>query len=108
MIDGAPNTDDLIQKIGGRLDQALADGYGLIRLLGFIGWDQPGWPDTTAIVDFERQVNAVVRSYPAVVVCTYDIPRLTGLSLMEGGLKNHPITIMGDRIVRENPFYLAA
>ena len=108
MIDGAPNTEELIQKIGARLDQALADGFGLIRLLGFIGWDQPGWPDTTAIVEFEKQVNAVVRSYPAVVVCTYDIPRLGGLSLMEGGLRNHPITIMGNRIVRENPFYLAA
>lgn len=108
MIGGAPHTDDLMKAIGGRLDQALRDGYRLIRLLGFIGWDQPGWPDTASLVEFEKQVNAVVRTYPAVVVCTYDVPRLGGLSLMDGGLRNHPITIMGHRIHRQNPFYLAA
>jgi MEDS: MEthanogen/methylotroph, DcmR Sensory domain len=90
------------------MDQAMNNGYRVIRLLGFIGWDQPGWPDTASIVEFERRVNAVVRAYPAVVVCTYDLPNLGGLSVMEGGLRNHPIMIMGTRIVRDNPFYLAA
>jgi len=108
MIAGAPTSDQLIEGIGARLDQAMRDGYRVIRLLGFIGWDQPGWPDTASIVEFEQRVNAVVRAYPAVVVCTYDIPNLGGLSVMEGGLRNHPITIMGTRIVRDNPFYLAA
>jgi len=108
MIAGAATSDKLIEGIGARLDRAMGDGYKVIRLLGFIGWDQPGWPDTASIVEFERRVNAVVRAYPAVVVCTYDIPRLGGLSLMEGGLRNHPITIMGRRIVRDNRFYLAA
>lgn len=108
MIAGAATSDKLIEGIGARLDRAMGDGYKVIRLLGFIGWDQPGWPDTASIVEFERRVNAVVRAYPAVVVCTYDIPRLGGLSLMEGGLRNHQITIMGPRVVRDNPFYLAA
>jgi hypothetical protein len=68
------------------MDQAMNNGYRVIRLLGFIGWDQPGWPDTASIVEFERRVNAVVRAYPAVVVCTYDLANLGGLSVMEGGL----------------------
>jgi len=108
LIGGAPNIEGLIEKIGGRLDKALSDGYKLIRLLGFIGWEQPGCPDNAAIVEFERQVNAVVRGYPAVVVCTYDIPKLPAYSVMEGGFRNHPITILGNRIVRDNPFYFAA
>ncbi len=108
MIGGAPHTDDLIDAIGGRLDQALRDGYRMIRLLGFIGWDQAGWPDTSSIVEFEKRVNAVVRAYPAVVVCAYDVSKLGGISVMDGGLRTHPITIMGHRIVRQNPFYLAA
>ena len=53
-------------------------------------------------------MNGVIRAYPAIVVCTYDIPKLAGVSLMEGGLRHHPITIMGHRIVRQNPYYLAA
>lgn len=108
MIAGAATSDALIEGIGARLDQAMKDGYRVIRLLGFIGWDQPGWPDTDSIVEFEHRVNAVVRAYPAVVVCTYDMPNLGGLSIMKGGFRNHPITIMGTRIDRDNPFYLAA
>ena len=108
MIGGAATSDSLIEGIGARLDQAMKDGYRVIRLLGFIGWDQPGWPDTASIVEFEHRVNAVVRAYPAVVVCTYDMPNLGGLSIMKGGFRNHPITIMGTRIDRDNPFYLAA
>jgi hypothetical protein len=108
MIPGAVTSDALIAGIGARLDQALADGYKVMRLLGFIGWDQPGWPDTASIVEFEGRVNQVVRAYPIAVLCTYDIPALGGLSLIDGGLRNHPIAIMGNRIVRENPFYRAA
>lgn len=108
MIPGAATSDDLIAGIGARLDRAMADGYKVIRLLGFIGWDQPGWPDTASIVEFEHRVNQVVRAYPVAVVCTYDVSKLGGLSLMDGGLRTHPITIIGNRIVRENPFYLAA
>jgi hypothetical protein len=108
MIPGAATSEDLIAAIGARLDRAIAEGYTVIRLLGFIGWDQPGWPDTASIVEFEHRVNQVVRSYPVAVVCTYDVSRLGGVSVMEGGLRNHPITIMGSRVIRENPFYLAA
>lgn len=107
-IPGASTSDELMAAIGGRLDRAMAEGYRVIRLLGFIGWEQPGWPDTASIVEFERRVNDVVRAYPIAVVCTYDIPRLGGLSLIDGGLRSHPIAIMGNRIVRENPFYRAA
>ena len=108
MIPGALTSDRLISGIGARLDQAIADGYQVIRLLGFIGWDQTGWPDTTSIIEFERRVNQVVGSYPVVVVCTYDVPSLGGLSLIEGGLRSHPIAVIGDRVVRDNPFYIAA
>ena len=108
MISGAATSEALIAGIGARLDQALADGYTVMRLLGFIGWDQPGWPDTASIVEFERRVNQVVRAYPIAVVCTYDVASLGGLSLIEGGLRSHPIAIIGKRIARENPFYLAA
>lgn len=108
MIPGAPTSDELIAGIGQRLDRAINEGYKLIRLLGFIGWDRPGWPDTASIIQFEQRVNQVVRDYPIAVVCTYDVSRLGGLSLMDGGLRNHPIAIIGERVVRENPFYLAA
>jgi hypothetical protein len=108
LIDGAPRVEQLVEHIGQRLDQAMRDGYGIIRFLGFIGWNQPGWPDLVSLVEFENKVNEIVSAYPAVVICTYDVLGLPGRSLIDGGLRAHPITILGNHVVRHNPFYLAA
>ena len=108
LIDGAPRVDQIVERIGQRLDRAVRDGYGIIRFLGFIGWNQPGWPDLASLVEFEHRINQVVRAYPAVVVCTYDVLRLPGRSLIDGGLQRHPIAILGDQAIRQNPFYIAA
>jgi MEDS: MEthanogen/methylotroph, DcmR Sensory domain/Putative zinc-finger len=108
LIDGAPRSEELLQRIGQRLDQAMDEGFSVIRFLGFIGWDQAGWPDPASLVEFERRVNKVAKVYPAVIVCTYDVLRLAGPNLIDGGLGAHRITVLGDRIVRNNPFFVAA
>ncbi|MHB8612724.1 MAG: MEDS domain-containing protein [Candidatus Dormibacteraceae bacterium] len=104
VIGGSPTTDELVSSIGGRLDKAMADGYRLIRFLGFIGWGKPGWPDEAGLLEFERRVNEVVTAYPATIICTYGVPHLTGSSLIYGGLQTHPVTMIGDEI-RTNPHY---
>jgi len=108
LIGGAPTMVGLLEGIGARLDRALADGYRLIRFLGFIAWGSPGWPDERTLLDFEAQVNQVVTAYPAVIVCTYGVPTLPGPTLIYGGLQTHPISIIGGRVIRESPFYLPA
>jgi hypothetical protein len=95
LIDGAPRVENLMERIGQRLDQAVRDGYGIIRFLGFIGWNQPGWPDLASLVEFENRINEIVSAYPAVVICTYDLLGLPGRSLIDGGLRARPITILG-------------
>jgi MEDS: MEthanogen/methylotroph, DcmR Sensory domain len=100
LIGGAPTTPELLAKIGARLDVAVALGYQVIRFLGFIAWGAPGWPDDEALLDFESQVNGVVTSYPAVIVCTYDVPILPGPTLIYGGLRSHPVAVLDGRVVR--------
>jgi hypothetical protein len=104
VIGGAPTTAELLATIGGRLDQAMAEGFRVIRFLGFIGWGKPGWPDEASLLEFERTVNDVVTAYPAVIICTYGVPHLSGASLIYGGLQTHPVTMIGDDI-RPNPHY---
>ena len=104
VIGGAPTTAELVASIGARLDQAMADGYKLIRFLGFIGWGKPGWPDEASLLEFERRVNEVVTAYPAAIICTYGVPHLPGSSLIYGGLQTHPVTMIGDEI-RTNPHF---
>jgi hypothetical protein len=105
MIGGAPTMDALLQQIGGRLDQGMAAGYTVIRFLGFIAWGEPGWPDDDTLLEFESKVNEVVTGYPAVIVCTYGVPRLGGNRLLYGGLQTHPVVWLDDRTVADNPFY---
>ena len=70
LIGGEPTVEGLLTSIGSRLDEAVAQGFRVIRFLGFIGWGRPGWPDEAGLLEFERRVNAVVTAYPAVIICT--------------------------------------
>lgn len=99
LIDGAPSREELLTKIGSRLDAALESGYRLIRFLGFIAWGAPGWPDEESLLEFEADVNEVVTAYPAVIVCTYGVPTLTGPTLIYGGLRAHPTQILDGRVL---------
>jgi hypothetical protein len=105
VIGGASSLEDLVAKIGGRLDQATAEGHHLIRFLGFIAWGQDGWPDDLTLLEFESRVNDVVTAYPAVIICTYGVPRLSGDQLISGGLETHRVVMKDGRTVA-NPFYV--
>lgn len=105
-IPGAPAVSDIVADIGAKLDAAVAAGYRVIRFLGFIGWEMAGWPGERELLEFESRVNDVVTQYPAVIVCTYGIPRLAGPSLIYGGLQTHPLTVIDGGPVLPNPHYL--
>jgi hypothetical protein len=107
LIGGSPTLDGLVSEIGGTLDQAIKTrGYGQIRFLGFIGWGLPNWPNEETLLEFESRVNDVVTAYPAVIICTYGVPRLPGTSLIYGGLQTHSkISIEGEAFT-PNPFYV--
>ena len=106
LIGGAPTLDGLITKIGSRLQQAVAEGHTVIRFLGFIAWGEPGWPDEVTLLEFESRVNQVVTDFPAVIVCTYGVPRLEGSQLIYGGLQTHPVVVLNRKLVTDNPFYI--
>ncbi len=105
LIGGQPTLERLLKSVGDRLDQAMSEGHTLIRFLGFIAWGAPGWPDDETLLEFESRVNDVVTAYPAVIICTYGVPRLTGNQLIRGGLQTHPVTIL-DSVVSANPHYV--
>jgi hypothetical protein len=105
LIAGSPTREAMVKEIGDRLDGAMTQGYRLIRFLGFIGWGSPGWPGDRELLEFEAGVNEVVSAYPAVIVCTYGVPVLSGPSLIYGGLQTHPYALVGGRLV-QNPYFL--
>jgi hypothetical protein len=107
-IGGAPTREQLVSNITAELDAAVERGATVIRFLGFIAWGGPGWPDEDTLLEFEAQVNQAVMAYPAVIVCTYGVPRLNGRQLIEGGLGTHPVIFFNNRILERSPLYSAA
>ncbi|MDQ6711459.1 MAG: MEDS domain-containing protein [Candidatus Dormibacteraeota bacterium] len=107
LIGGSPTRDGLVANIGATLDAAIKTrGYKRIRFLGFIGWGLPDWPDEDSLLEFESAVNEVVTAYPAVIICTYGVPKLPGTSLIYGGLRTHPLVALEGGAFEPNPFYV--
>ncbi|HEV2249200.1 MAG TPA: MEDS domain-containing protein [Candidatus Limnocylindria bacterium] len=105
LVNGVHDPDALLGAIGAALDAAVARGTKLIRFLGFIGWGDMDWPASEDLMVFEAKVTEAVKSYPAVVVCTYNIEKLPGSVLIFAGIETHPLTILGTTLC-ENPHYV--
>lgn len=105
LVNGARDPDALLRGIAGALDAAIARGVGLIRFLGFIGWGDMDWPNTEDLMMFEAKVTEAVKTYPAIVVCTYNTEKLPGPILIFAGIETHPLTIIGTTLA-ENPHYV--
>jgi len=105
LVTGVPDADLLLGNIARALAAAVAADKKLIRFLGFIGWGDMDWPPQEDLMTFEAKVSEAVKSYPAVVVCTYNTEQLPGSVLIFAGIETHPLTILGTTIAR-NPHYV--
>ena len=105
LVNGAPDADALLAGIAKALDAAVARGTKLIRFLGFIGWGDMDWPANEDLMTFEAKVSEAVKTYPAIVVCTYNTEKLPGSVLIFAGIETHPYTILGTTLC-ENPHYV--
>jgi len=105
LVGGAPTREELLADIAATLDRAMASGARLIRFLGFIAWGKEGWPDESTLLRFESEVNAAVSAYPAVIICTYGVPNLSGNQLVRGGLLTHPVVFLNNRVLTGNPLF---
>lgn len=105
LVNGSRDPDALLGGIAKALDETVARGAKLIRFLGFIGWGDMDWPDTEDLMVFEAKVSEAVKSYPALVVCTYNTEKLPGSVLIFAGIETHPYTILGTTLC-ENPHFV--
>lgn len=108
LVPGAPTKGALLGNIATTIEAGLASGHRIVRLLGFIAWGAPGWPDEDELLEFEAEINAAVRSYPAVVICTYGVPTLSGRQLIHGGLTTHAVVVLDEHALADSPFFVDA
>jgi hypothetical protein len=103
---GQQPVDALLQEIDNRVRTAVDDGVPMVRILGHLGWERPGWPPEREILSLEARVTDVVRNLPSVVLCAYDVRGLSGRPLLLGGLECHPLTLRRATL-RQNEHYVA-
>ena len=104
LVGPAATGDKTLAKLGTVFKKAIAGGAPLIRLLGNIGWNKPGWPGEDDTLLFEAKVTGAARQFPAVIVCMYDVRSLPGRIVVHGGFGTHPIAVCGN-VMRVNPFH---
>jgi DcmR-like sensory protein/putative zinc finger protein len=106
-VSGQQTADALLREIGARVRAAVDDGAPMVRVLGHLGWERPGWPAEREILSLEARVTDAVRNFPSVVVCAYDVRGLSGRQLLLGGLECHPLTLRRTAL-RQNEHYVPA
>lgn len=92
-VSGQQTAEAILQEIGGRIRVAVDRGAPMVRVLGNLGWEHPGWPAEVDILRLEARMTDAVRNLPSVVMCAYDVRGLSGRSLLLGGLECHPLTL---------------
>ena len=96
-----------LRDVDVRIRSAVGNGLPMVRVLGHLGWGQPGWPGQDDILSLEARVTDAVRNLPSVVLCAYDVQALSGRQLLLGGLDCHPLTLRRGAL-RRNEHYVAA
>lgn len=105
-VSGQQPADALLREIDVRIRAAVGDGIQMVRVLGHLGWEHPGWPAEREILSLEARVTDTVRNLPSIVLCAYDVRGLAGRPLLLGGLECHPLTLRRATL-RINEHYVA-
>jgi hypothetical protein len=106
-VSGQQPVDALLRELGDRIRTAVDEGVPMVRILGHLGWEYPGWPAEREILSLEAHVTDAVRNLPSVVLCAYDVRGRSGRPLLLGGLECHPLTLRRAAL-RHNEHYVAA
>jgi hypothetical protein len=84
---------------------ARAEGYAGARGTGEMTWTLAGGRyDLDELMDYEAQLNDVLRDHPFTACCQYDLRRFDGQAIMDL-LAVHPVTLVRGQLV-VNPYYV--
>jgi len=104
---GTRSPGALLEILGAQIELAVDRGAPLVRILGNLGWGRPDWPDESDLLRFESRVTNAARKLPVIVMCAYDVRRLSGSVLLLAGLECHPLTYRRGAL-RSNELYVPA
>ena len=79
-------------------------GFPLSRIVCHMEWAAEGRSHVDDLIEFESRVNDLWRRYEDVVICTYDLAKFGGATVIDI-MRTHPMIIIAG-ILQHNPFFV--
>ena len=103
LSDGRFDVERMLEAFEQLASGNAAGGYPLSRIVCQMDWAAEGHGHIHDVIAFEARVNDVWRRHEDVVICTYDLAKFGGDTVVDI-LRTHPMVIVGG-VLRQNPFY---
>jgi hypothetical protein len=101
--EGRFSMSEMVQFYEDFVSAATATG-GVARVTGEGAWALEGHPGVEQLIDYESEINRMVKRHPQMILCLYDLDLFDG-SMIVDLLKTHPKIMLGGLLI-ENPHYL--
>jgi hypothetical protein len=102
--DGRFDQDRMLGVFEGLAGDAPRRGFLLSRIVCHMDWAADGQSYGDDLVEFESRVNDVWRRHDDAVICTYDLAKFGGATVVDI-MRTHPMIIVGG-ILQQNPFFV--
>jgi hypothetical protein len=104
--DGAFDVARMCDTVRRAYTDSRTGGYPASRVTGEMSWALRGFPGSDRLMEYEAEINAVVRTHPITAMCQYDANRFDG-ELIFLALQVHPYLVMNGQLV-QNPYFAPA
>jgi hypothetical protein len=104
LLDGRFDPDRMLEAFEQLADGNAKEGFRLSRIVCHMDWAVEGGSHFDNLVEFESRVNDVWRRHDDAVICTYNLAKFGGETVIDM-LRTHPVIIIGG-ILQQNPFFV--
>jgi hypothetical protein len=102
--DGRFDPDRMLEVFEGLASDNGQEPFPLSRIVCHMDWASAGEPCIDRLIEFESRVNDVWRRHEDAVICTYNLSRFGGDTVIDI-MRTHPMVIIGG-VLQQNPFYV--
>jgi hypothetical protein len=104
LVDGRFDPDRMLAVFEQLASGNAPGGFPLSRIVCQMEWAAGDGGYIDDLVEFEARVNEVWRRHDDAVICTYDLARFGGDTVVDI-IRTHPMVLIGG-ILHENPFFV--
>jgi hypothetical protein len=104
LSDGRFDQDRMLQAFELLASSNTKGKFPLSRIVCHMEWAAEGRSHVNDLIEFESRVNDVWRHHDDAVICTYDLARFGGDTVIDI-MRTHPMIIIGG-MLQQNPFFV--